>query len=58
MLLWQTDVTDHNMFLGLHVKRQKFLSDVNQVPIFLTDFKKGPYIKFPKNTSRASHADT
>jgi hypothetical protein len=35
-----------------------FLSDVHQVPISFTDIKKVAYIKFHKNTSRGSHADT
>src|SRR5215469_15916690 len=42
MLLCQTDVAgNNNMFLGLHVIWAIFLSDVNQVPLFLTNtFKK------------------
>jgi len=59
MLLWQTDVAgNNNMFLGLNVKCPLFLPDVNQVPVFLTYIKKYPYIKFHKNTSGGSHADT
>jgi hypothetical protein len=58
MLLWQNDVAGNNMFLGLHVKCPIFLPDVNPVPVFFTYIKKGPYIKFHKNTSRGSHADT
>ena len=59
MLLWQTDVAGNkNMFLGLHVKCPIFLSDINQVPLLLTDIKKGPYIKFHNCISRGSHADT
>jgi len=37
----QTDVTGNsNMFLRLHVKCPIFLSDVNQVPIFITYIEK------------------
>jgi len=49
MLLWQTDVAgNNNIFLGLNVKCPIFLPDVNQIPIFVTYIKKGPYIKFHK----------
>jgi hypothetical protein len=43
--------------LGLHVKCPTFLSDLNQIWIFSTDFIKVPNIKFHGNPSSGSRGD-
>ena len=45
-----------DMVIGLHVKYQLFLSDINGTWIFLTDFRKIIIIKFHENPSWGTRA--